>query len=220
MDAFGQNALTFIGAGTNATNRAFYFYGEGGTTFNGPVNVDGTLKINGSAGTAGQVLTSNGVSDPTWQNSAFANNTRFAFFISRSASGPSGYALIGATQYNLNTSNVTINANNISINKTGLYHFTINMNSNISYSGAPSIYPHHELTLYCSLPFGFQILNKRMEANSTSNINWEKSDDLSVYFHITAPATVSFYHVLGESGAGTVTGSGLAGYVAGYLVSE
>lgn len=36
-NGFGRNALTFVGAGTNNTNRAFYFYGEGGSGFGGNI---------------------------------------------------------------------------------------------------------------------------------------------------------------------------------------
>jgi hypothetical protein len=73
-NAFGQSALTFVGAGTNSTNRAVYFFAEGGATFNGPLTVSGysnfasQLRLNGNAGTAGQVLTSNGASSPSWQS--------------------------------------------------------------------------------------------------------------------------------------------------------
>lgn len=75
-NAFGQNALTFVGAGTSSSNRAFYFFGEGGTTFNGPAtitgntNIGGQLQMGGNAGTSGQVLTSNGASSPSWQSVA------------------------------------------------------------------------------------------------------------------------------------------------------
>ncbi len=39
-NAFGQSALTIIGAGTTTTNRAVYFYAEGGTTTNGSIYVE------------------------------------------------------------------------------------------------------------------------------------------------------------------------------------
>ncbi|MBK7087944.1 MAG: hypothetical protein IPH56_03190 [Chitinophagaceae bacterium] len=45
-NAFGQNALTFVGAGTNASNRAVYFYAEGGTTFGGPASFNGNVFVN------------------------------------------------------------------------------------------------------------------------------------------------------------------------------
>ena len=36
-NAFGQSGLTFTGAGTTISNRAVFFYAEGGTTTNGPI---------------------------------------------------------------------------------------------------------------------------------------------------------------------------------------
>src|SRR5688572_16385899 len=55
-NSFGSGALEIVGAGTNTTNRAVYFFAEGGTTFSGPVNVQGNIRIQGNPGTAGQVL--------------------------------------------------------------------------------------------------------------------------------------------------------------------
>ncbi|OYU67551.1 MAG: hypothetical protein CFE22_03435 [Cytophagaceae bacterium BCCC1] len=37
-NAFGTNALTFVGAGTNPTDRKVHFFAEGGTTFEGEIN--------------------------------------------------------------------------------------------------------------------------------------------------------------------------------------
>jgi hypothetical protein len=39
-NAFGQSALTFVGAGTTTSNRAMYFYAEAGTTTNGPIYIE------------------------------------------------------------------------------------------------------------------------------------------------------------------------------------
>ncbi len=119
-NAFGTNALAIVGGGSNATNRAVYFFAEGGTTFSGPVTVGGTLKLNGDPGSAGQVLTSNGSGNPQWKNASFNNNTRFATYFSATGNGT---PLTYTTRYNLNPTDITINANNISIHRTGLYHF-------------------------------------------------------------------------------------------------
>ncbi len=39
-NAFSQSALTFVGGGTTANNRAFYFYNEGGASFGGPIYLE------------------------------------------------------------------------------------------------------------------------------------------------------------------------------------
>ncbi|MCW3109221.1 MAG: Chaperone of endosialidase [Segetibacter sp.] len=118
-NAFGTNALAIVGAGSSTLNRAVYFFAEGGTTFTGPVNVEGSIRVNGNAGVAGQVLTSDGSNDPQWKNAAYSNTTRFAVDFSTS-----GYntAIALSSRYNLNATDITIGASNITINKTGLYH--------------------------------------------------------------------------------------------------
>ena len=114
-NAFGQNALTFVGAGTSSANRAVYFYAEGGTTFSGPVDIGGPVKLNGNGGITGQVLTSNGASDPTWQNASFSNNTRFAVKFSETVSTAGAGSFPLTLQYNLNPADVSIAANSFTI---------------------------------------------------------------------------------------------------------
>ena len=48
----------------------------------GNINLTGLIKVNGNSGTSGQVLTSNGGSDPTWKDAAYSNTVRFSFNIS------------------------------------------------------------------------------------------------------------------------------------------
>ena len=131
-NAFGQNGLVFIGGGTNATNRAVYFFAEGGAIFNGEVNIGGALQLNGNSGTSGQVLTSNGASLPVWEDAAYSNNTRFAVNLSSTVEG-SGFMSIISTIYNLNTTNITISGNTITINKTGLYRINGVIDSEVGY---------------------------------------------------------------------------------------
>jgi hypothetical protein len=93
---------------------------------NGDINTTGLLRVNGNAGVAGQVLTSNGAADPTWEAAAFSNNTRFSFgFTSFGANRTQDSVRFDATRYNTNTTDVFINVaqSRITINKTGLYHF-------------------------------------------------------------------------------------------------
>lgn len=129
-NAFGQNALTFVGAGTNATNRAFYFFGEGGTTFNGPAtitgntNIGGQLQIDGNAGTSGQVLVSNGASSPSWQSVA---NPQTGFHAE--AAIPQTLAQFTQTKINFTSENFDDGSdyNNATSTfiapATGVYHF-------------------------------------------------------------------------------------------------
>jgi len=138
-NAFGQNALTFVGAGTNASNRAIYFFAEGGTTMSGPLNIGGTFRVNGNPGSAGQVLTSTGAGSPEWQNSSYSNNTRFSVVLDETPTLLSGNVVFAATHYNLDPANVIIGASSITINKAGLYHFDIVAYGELSYSPTPLV---------------------------------------------------------------------------------
>lgn len=124
-NAFGRSALTFVGAGTNATNRAIYLFAEGGTTMNGPLNIEGPLRVNGNSGTTGQVLTSNGAGDPVWQNitESYPTTDRLMVpLLNTSLPGAITATLnLGTPNNNLNPSNFTISSNSITINTTGFY---------------------------------------------------------------------------------------------------
>ncbi len=209
--AFGQNALTFIGAGTSITNRAVFFYAEGGTTFNGPVNVEGPIQLSGNTGTVGQVLTSNGAADPTWKNAAYSNTTRFAVRFNEVISGIGGGPVPLTTQYNLNTADVTVGANNMTINKTGLYHFDIYLH----YIGTSTAVPNISIELLGLYPSASFILlrNETVPASSTANTyrgNWRFSLDV----HIAAPLTFSFSRAyLGVTGNSDVLGNIVANLI-------
>jgi hypothetical protein len=95
----------------------------------GDINTTGLMLLNGDAGLTGQVLTSNGISTaPTWEKTAFSNNTRFSFsFTSFAPNRGTDSVRYTTTRYNTNSADVFINASQsrITIAKTGLYHFEI-----------------------------------------------------------------------------------------------
>ncbi len=212
-NAFGQNALTFIGAGTNSANRAIYFYAEGGTTFSGPINIGGALQVNGNAGIAGQVITSNGASDPTWQNSSFSNNTRFAVKFIETVSSTGGGSLPLTLNYNLNPADVSISANSFTINKTGLYHFDYFLH----YSGFSTTVPGITTQLVGVYPSGTNLF---LIGEVVSNIandgayrgNWHFTMDV----HIVAPATLSIARQIFDVTSFSV----VQGDFLGYLISQ
>ena len=113
-NSFGFDGLSIVGSGTTALNRKVHVFAEGGTTFNGPINVGG------NTGTAGQVLTSNGTAAPSWQtpSSAYDNNIRFGFFCFNNTA-KNGVLSIG-TRYNTNTSAVSVSGTDITFNQTGI----------------------------------------------------------------------------------------------------
>lgn len=206
-NAFGQNALTFVGAGTNTSNRAIYFFAEGGTTMNGPLNIEGPFMVNGSPGSTGQVLTSNGTGDPAWKSTAYGNTTRFGIsFTHNFTSGHSVAPL--STLYNLSPVDVTISASSFTINKTGLYHFDIILNSAVSIPGT-----------YAALSFyftsGMDFLKDEpvfpLGATAIGKLNKNFSFDM----HVTGGTVFSFgsYVALGSGGTHT-------GWVYCHLVNE
>jgi len=92
---------------------------------NGNINLTGTVKVNGNSGTAGQVLTSNGASDPTWETarSNYPANMRVMIPV---ANTPIPYKLernlrFGATIYNTSAGAITVSDSTITFNETGLY---------------------------------------------------------------------------------------------------
>ena len=218
-NAFGTNALAFVGAGTNSSNRAVYFFAEGGTTFSGPTtilgntNIAGQLQVNGIPGTGGQVLTSNGASDPSWTNAAFGNNTRFAADISHSFGVSTGHTLMPLTTvYNLNPADVTIAANTFTINKTGLYHFDIYLRTIFLGASTQPLFS----TYFSSASLSLDFLRDELILLSSGAGNYRSNFHFSVDMHITAPATIGLgsYYVLGG-----VNGSAI-GKLYGHLINE
>jgi hypothetical protein len=193
----------------------------------GDINTSGLIRMNGDAGISGQVLTSNGIADPTWGNVAYNNNIRFSFNFSQ-MSGALGEASDSLNfngtppNYNLNPAMVSVVPGNnarIVINKTGLYHFSgsVSMiNSNI----IPSISIGPNATL------GYWINNKNFAIESgptNSLVGYVPDDDFIKIFqfsfdvYITAGQTLKFTRLLFVDVGGFHS---TTGHVNGYLISE
>ncbi len=226
-NAFGSNALEIVGAGTNATNRRVFFFAEGGTHFSGPVSISqnlntiGQLQLNGNTGVAGQVITSNGVSAPTWQNQAFSNNTRFGFNIPATDNGT---PLTYNTIYNLNPADVTVSGSTITINKSGLYHFEGYLFVNLIFAAVASSY----LSLTSSFSAdgqSYDITNLAkfdFDGLGTGPITYTKTVHFQYEIFISAPAAVSVLRTVAYTpGLGVVfLESSTRGKLNGYLISE
>lgn len=97
----------------------------------GSVSVKG-IKISNSAGNRGQVFTTGGPDlSPQWKTMPFAE-TRFS---ARLTVNTYDGALNYYSHYNTNPIAVTINANSITINKTGLYHLDGYLSMTTSFTG-------------------------------------------------------------------------------------
>jgi hypothetical protein len=193
-NSFGSGALEIVGAGTNATNRTVFFFAEGGTVFSGPVDVRGLIRVQGNPGTSGQVLTSNGFSDPVWANAAFSNNTRFKVIFRTTTSG-ADYMNLVDIEYNLNTTDITMGANSITVNKTGLYRIHGVIEGNVSYpaAGIPAWEPELAVAIFTSGALADRVPIAYLEPYRRSNAspqNYHLLRNFSLDMHIPAGTTI------------------------------
>ena len=233
-NAFGTNALAVVGAGTNTSNRAVYFFAEGGTTFTGPAsiagntNVGGQLQLNGNPGAAGQVLTSNGAADPTWANAAYANNTRFAYGISQNSpatatTSTGGMFTFGAAKYNLDPASVSVSGTTLTISKTGLYHFEMYYNVQFFYaSSSISISPLH--TNYIIIDYAgsfnpFIAYDQEIRRETATSNGWNYNGKASLDIYIQAPRTININSTFSRL-AGATNSVIQDGLFYGHLISE
>ena len=188
----------------------------------GDANITGALRVDGLAGTAGQVLTSSGTGSPIWKNQAYTNNVRFGVQLDESLSGTSNTCRITETQYNLSPADVTIGATTITINKSGLYHFDMGLSTTVSYGTVPTVvYPRFGLWFFAGFANSFQLIRDRlMTAYSNTNLSWMGDGSGSIDVYITAPANISVYHTIGGLISPSATNFSASGYLTGYLISE
>lgn len=193
----------------------------------GDINTTGLIRLNGDPGTAGQVLGSNGTAaDPSWVTTSYSNDTRFCvdMFRSDAANNVSGYVTLGGTLpiiqtiYNLNTTNVTVGANTITINKSGLYHLEAFYSSEFNYTSStinPSILSYLNIggTFVHDIAYNIP-MNKGIINNTSFYYNGKCSLDI----YITAPKSISLYSAITKNGVSTVTEQ--AGKLYGHLISE
>ncbi|MES2429780.1 MAG: hypothetical protein V4556_02515 [Bacteroidota bacterium] len=195
----------------------------------GDINTTGLIRLNGNAGTAGQVLGSNGTAaDPTWVTTSYSNNTRFCVDLSRSdgATIGAGYGFTGgtlniaATKYNLNPTNVTVGATAVTINKSGLYHFEVFYNADFYYTGA-SVDPSIRSFVNVSYPGGFNhdiAYNTVMTKGIASTTSYSYNGKCSFDIYIVAPKNVFVNSLIYKNGP---TNSTLQeGQLYGHLISD
>ena len=179
---FTNDALEIVGAGTSSTDRKVFVYAEGGATFNGPLNSLGPIQINGNSGTAGQVLSSNGTSAPSWTDAAYANTDRFGVKMSTSQTN-GGICNLASTLYNTNTADVIPGPSGILINRAGLYHF------NGAYTIKILVDQDNEIHTY---PVGMSLVFGGALATTLTLDNAETPGDRVNYFGPTSGAYMAY----------------------------
>jgi hypothetical protein len=219
-NAFGQNALTVVGAGTDVSNRRVYFFAEGGTSMNGPININGSLGINGNTGVAGQALVSNGAGTPSWQTLAGGgqNNVRFEATL---YSETSIAALVYTSVLNTNTSAVAITSSGITINKTGLYHIEGYYQSATEFATAPDFFGHS-----FSIAFGtrsyVQDKGNPLERDplETTTFTYRNLINFVQEVYIVAPTTINLLRIDNRPFSQAPIDYFHQGRVSGYLIAE
>lgn len=217
-NAFGQNGLVFVGGGTTNLNRRMFFFAEGGTVMNGPLDFNGPLSVNGNSGTAGQVLTSNGTGTATWTDAAFNNNTRFAAsFSAANVNTAVSYTVI----YNTNTTNVAITTGSITINKPGLYHFEGSISLNANYTALPNS-SAADIT-FITGPLSMDVVSRQaLNRNFNSLASFELTERFSQDVYIASTGTVSVSSTIFSTlpTGVTLAGGNISGRITGYLISD
>src|SRR4030095_1072420 len=172
---------------------------------NGNLNLAGLIKINGNSGTAGQVLTSNGASNPSWTSAPLSNTIKFGIeFVNGPGIIPGDYATISATKYNNSPADVVISASSITINHSGLYHFDVAVSAGVSYLSSPTNFPFFGLHLFYGLSLPLPLTPPGiMSATNTANTTWSGGDKVSIEVFITAPAEIRLFEVISAAGSFT-----------------
>ena len=189
---------------------------------NGSMQLLGRLYVSGSSGVTGQVLTSNGLSAPSWQTlgNAFNNTIRFAYSFSQAAAA-NDYCIFNTTaRYNLNPAQAVASSSGITLNTAGLYHFDVFVRSTYNFAAAPAFVPQFTFQLYNGLPNSFPFVsNVAMQGtvNNGASTGFVFSDKYTVDVYVAAGEQVSLFHSFGLGGGNSFT---VSGYVAGYLVSN
>lgn len=185
---------------------------------NGDINLNSYLRVNGSAGANGQVLTSTGTGAPAWKTSAYGDNIRFGLRFN----GTSSPVLISNLYYNLSPSDVGIapGTTSITINQSGLYHFEGVYSGTVQgtgFSGPPEF--TLSLSLSGSSTYGINLCTWKQLVYRTAVINnWYQQENFSIDMYVTAPAQLLVYRSFLTSATPSHTEASVTMY--GYLISQ
>ncbi len=217
---FTPGALDIVGAGTTVAMRKVNIFAEGGTTFNGPINVGG------SSGIAGQVLTSNGTASPTWTNTAQSNDVRFKANFGGESNSSIDPPIIFTTGYNHNPTAISISGTGITVNRSGLYHIEVFCETSHDFH----VVPPSLLTISLFSYIDGDIFPITLFEGTTRDLNYatfpvtyryRKSMHFVQEVYISAPGiiyvSVGANAVLGSSSLGFVA---VYGKISGYLISD
>jgi hypothetical protein len=209
--------------GINNTNPQWHLDVEGGMRLNG------RLFINGTSGSAGQVLTSGGLTNtPSWQtlSSAFSDNIRFAVQTSQNTVGVST-TNSRIVLYNTNTMAVsTPTSGLIIINEPGLYHLEGNFTISVEYAGqtiANNTNATPRLVVASSQVYDTHYITDFKKIGTGSNwrgqevVTWQKE----MYFS-EVPVSLSYGYTFNfnPSNGASLASRSMSGIILGYKIAD
>ena len=119
------------------------------------------------------------------------------------------------TTYNLNPANITIGANSITINHTGLYHFEGLADASVTFISVPSAPPRFALQLHISNPtVGYELMYGAL-TTQFSTLTYVKAERFYIDLQITAGSVLSLQASYSFGGSTNTTG-----WFTGYLISD
>lgn len=187
------------------------------------VSGEGLIKVFDNAGTAGQVLTSNGANAAAWKNAALTNSVRFSVNYNTTSGTLVFPAFATPARYNLDAANIAVAAGGITLTKGGLYHFDIYFNAAAGYtfSTAPTSIPSVFVDLDVDQPTRYTIISEKMQGRENSpNVadwNFDFSKLVSIEVYVAPGSLVRLQTSINAPAAG---GYFTYGYLNGYLISE
>lgn len=181
---------------------------------NGSINLTGRLVAGGSSGVAGQVLVSNGLAAPGWQNvaGAFQNSVRFEATFNLPT-----YTSV----FNTDATAVTIASSGITINKTGLYHIEGYYQSTTTFPTEPAYFGHSLSLAFGSRAYVLSTISSfPKDAGVSPQASYYKLVNFTQEVYIIAPTTISFLRTNSYPLSATPSSFFQAGRISGYLIAE
>ena len=215
---------------------------------NGITNLRGALKVNGTAGTAGQILVSQGSgAAPIWQNNMVQTGGSFWATMNNNThnAGRAGFSVSGETTQEdsldlavakVSGTDITVNNagllnNFIAINRTGLYHFEGNIRLFLTSPSSTTLMPRGYVRMLVNEPSGadpnFILVEETMQEEPSSISGVSDFHNVlarfSINIRLQAGATVAF-----SAGITRIKvvpelialGQNAGGYVSGHFLSE
>jgi hypothetical protein len=180
---------------------------------NGSMQLLGRLFVSGSSGTSGQVLTSNGLSAPSWQTlgTPFPQDRAMVFLSNAGNTLPDALLkdfVLGTVAYNLNPVNQSVLTTGITVNTTGLYEIEYSCLFQGTLVTSGSVLPHVFASVIATgTPTrSYTIITDVL--NPTSGSSFSRNFKDRMLLHINAGTTIKLNGTVYQYTSGTPSVSG------------